>query len=108
MYLVRNNELKVYEGTQIPIGIHYKNMPFELQKIVLQPNDCIYLFTDGFKDQFSSKTGTKFSTEQFQKIIVENNTKDFSAQREMLCEILKEWKGSNDQIDDITIVGIKI
>jgi serine phosphatase RsbU (regulator of sigma subunit) len=108
IYLVRKNEIIVFEGTKIPIGIHYKNIPFELQSIDLIPGDRIYLFTDGYKDQFSSKTQTKFSTEQFKSIILENHENPFDNQCEILSEALNDWKGNSDQIDDITILGIKI
>ena len=108
LYLIRNNQLIVLEGTPIPIGIHYKNQPFEIHTIELQPNDCIYLFSDGFKDQFSNKTKTKFSSEQFKEMLLKHHNKSFTEQQDIFCEILHEWKDGNDQIDDITLLGIKI
>jgi serine phosphatase RsbU (regulator of sigma subunit) len=108
LYLFRNNELIELEGTPIPIGIHYKNMPFELHTIQLEPNDCIYLFSDGFKDQFGGDTKIKFSTDKFKKMLKEHHSKSFEDQKNIYCEILNDWKKDSDQIDDITLIGIKV
>jgi serine phosphatase RsbU (regulator of sigma subunit)/ligand-binding sensor domain-containing protein len=108
VYIIRNNELIILEGTPIPIGIHYKNVPFELKQIELQKGDCIYMFTDGYRDQFGSNAKIKFSTEKFKQVLLNNHSKSLSEQKELLCKVFSDWKGENDQIDDITILGLKI
>jgi serine phosphatase RsbU (regulator of sigma subunit) len=68
----------------------------------------VYLFTDGYADQFGGPNGRKFMYKQFKEVLLKNNDKTMLEQKEILENILVNWKGKNEQIDDITVIGIKI
>ena len=109
LYLVRNEELIIYKGDRMPIGIHILlNRPFENQMIETQLGDTIYLFTDGYADQFGGPRNKKFRYNQFQNKILEIHKLPLEKQKEDLLRTLIDWKGKNQQVDDIMIVGFKI
>jgi phosphoserine phosphatase RsbU/P len=109
LYLVRNEELIIYKGDRMPIGIHILlNRPFENQTIETQIGDTIYLFTDGYADQFGGPRNKKFRYNQFQNKILEIHKLPLEKQKEDLLRTLIDWKGKNQQVDDIMIVGFKI
>ncbi len=112
LYLVRNVEkqqtLIELKADKMPIGIHYMNKgKFTNKNILLQKNDVIYLFTDGYADQFS-ESGEKFMKSRFKKLLIEISEKSISEQREILEKNIEDWKGDREQLDDILVVGIKI
>ncbi len=91
-----------------PAGIHVNENPFTLKKINYAPGDCIYLFTDGFADQFGGKNGKKFMTKRLKEMIISNFTLPMKEQKELLLQELMQWKGNREQIDDITVLGIRM
>lgn len=108
IYVVQNNNLKKLKPTLNPIGTYVKTLPFENTEIKLQKGDVLYLFTDGYHDQYGGKNIEKFSTTRFDNLIQKNYQKPLDEQKEIFDINLKEWQGNNRQIDDILIVGIKI
>ena len=68
----------------------------------------IYLFTDGYADQFGGPHNKKFRYKQFQELLANINKKPMSEQNEMLFRTMDDWKGKNDQVDDILILGFRI
>jgi sigma-B regulation protein RsbU (phosphoserine phosphatase) len=109
LYLIRNEELIIYKGDRMPIGIHILlNRPFENQTIETQFGDTIYLFTDGYADQFGGPRNKKYRYNQFQNKILEIHKLPLEKQKEDLLRTLIDWKGKNQQVDDIMIVGFKI
>ncbi len=81
----------------------FTNQAFDLQK-----NDCVYLFTDGYADQFGGPKGKKFKYKKLQETLIALNQLSLSEQKSQLAKIFKEWKGDLEQIDDVLIIGIKI
>jgi len=111
LYVVRNQELTVYKADKMPIGVFaFKDEPFTKHEIQLQRNDTLYMFSDGFIDQFGGKYGKKFLSTRFQETIIAMNKLclSISEQKLYLEDVFKQWKGKISQIDDILIVGIKI
>ncbi len=107
LWIMRNNELLEYKATRNPIGFYPKEIPFETTTILLQNNDKIYLFSDGYIDQFSEDNKRKFSKKQFRNLIIEINPLPMAEQKKILSDTLTRWQGNNDQIDDITIMGLE-
>jgi len=70
--------------------------------------DCIYLFSDGYKDQINGETGKKYSTKLFKETIVGVYLENMNTQEMLLEKKLKKWKGNFKQIDDISVMGIRI
>ncbi|MCC6691164.1 MAG: tetratricopeptide repeat protein [Bacteroidia bacterium] len=110
LYLIRNGKLVETKGDKSPIG----GMQFELQrkfslnKIELEKNDSIYLFSDGYADQFGGEKGRKFMVKNLQKSLLEINGLPFNKQRDKLDSIIENWKGNLEQIDDILVIGIQV
>ena len=109
VYHVRSSQLTEYKAIKNPIGIHPKMKPFENTDIDVQHGDYIYMFSDGFADQFSD-TGKKYTSKRMRELITDINTKTKSAseQAQLLNAALDEWKGNYHQMDDILIGGYRI
>lgn len=109
LYLVRNNELTEIKADKMPIGIHsVRTDSFTNNEIQVHKGDSLYIFSDGYIDQFGGEKGKKFMAGQFKKVLEDIHLKDFSEQAEILSQTLKQWKGNIDQIDDILVIGLKI
>ncbi|MES2285264.1 MAG: SpoIIE family protein phosphatase [Bacteroidota bacterium] len=108
LWYFQNTELKTILSNKQPIGISEKSSPFLSHKIQLSSGDSIYLFTDGYADQFGGKKGKKFRYKQMQEVIIANNHKSMPEQKCILDETIESWQGNLEQVDDILIIGIKI
>ena len=109
MYLIRNGKLEIFKGINNPIGIHLKEKAFENIQIQLLPNDSVYLFSDGFVDQFGGKKSEKFKPTHFRNALLAINQADMATQKQMLEDIFEEWKTkANDQTDDVLVLGFKV
>ena len=109
LYMVRNGELLRYKANRMPIGIYYKKTAeFTCHTIQLQKNDIIYLFSDGYLDQFSEKTSEKLMLKNFRKYLLETCNLPLNEQKDYLENKLSEWQGNADQVDDILVFGVKI
>jgi serine phosphatase RsbU (regulator of sigma subunit) len=92
----------------MPIAIHENMSDFTNHNISLFENDCVYLMTDGYEDQFGGKNKKKFMSKQLKDLLIENCKKTMNEQKTVLEKSLIEWIDDGEQIDDITILGIKI
>ena len=92
-----------------PIGrFNEKTVPFQSKTISIQKGEMIYLFTDGYADQFGGPKGKKFKNKQFQELVISISKLPLEKQKEQLDTAIENWKGTLDQVDDILIVGIRI
>ncbi len=110
MYIVRDGEMMVYKGDRFPIGVDADGVliPFEGHDIPAQKGDCVYLFSDGYADQFGGPKGKKFMYKQFQELLLNIHDKDMEVQKYILEETLEKWRGSLEQVDDVLVIGIRI
>lgn len=91
-----------------PIAIHFLEQPFTTHKVDLLKRDKLYLFSDGYADQFNGESGKKFMRKNFKKLLLEICSESMKKQSETLCKRLNDWQNGCEQIDDILIVGIEI
>jgi len=115
LYLIRQGTLKEIKPDKMPIGISPKaGKSFTNHELKLCKDDLLYLFTDGYVDQFGGESGRKFLSKQFKQLLVEVQNNIMFDQKEILNQKLIEWMGltgqfvRHDQVDDITVMGIKI
>ncbi|MFC2086461.1 PP2C family protein-serine/threonine phosphatase, partial [Bacteroidota bacterium] len=109
LYIIRNKELIEIKSDKMPLGIHFiEDEPFTNHEIKLKSNDLLYIFSDGYVDQFGGKDNRKLLARNFKKVLVQNCEKPLDEQKILLDEYLNEWKGDMKQIDDILIIGLKI
>lgn len=109
LYLVRNNELLITKGDKQPVGYFIGgHKPFNNHKIKLEAGDHLYMFTDGYQDQFGGEYDRKFMVRNFKKLIVEINQKSLQEQKEQLVNTMENWMVRTKQIDDMLIMGIRV
>lgn len=108
IYLLRNNDLQVLEPDKMPIGAYLNEAPFKNHQIQLQKDDIIYLFSDGYADQFGGNMGTKFMRKFFKELLFEIHSYPLPQQKQILLDRFEDWRGDYEQIDDIMVLGVKI
>jgi len=109
LFIFQDGELKEYKADRMPIGIYYgEEASFTNFQIDVKSGDTIYIFSDGFIDQFGGKEGSKYKKANLKRLLTEIHDRPLQEQRTILENELASWKGATDQIDDITILGIRI
>ncbi len=107
LYLVRNRELTEYKTDKMPVSIHLIMQPFTGHEIQLKPGDNVYLFSDGYADQFGGPHGKKFKYLPFKNLLVSISEKEMHKQGLQLDREFEQWRGDLDQIDDVVVIGLK-
>lgn len=109
LYLIRNGELQIFKGDKFPIGAFMDEelQHFTNQHIELQEGDTIYVFSDGYPDQFGGPKGKKFKYRQFQELLLEIQEKSMPEQKEILDKTINDWMGELEQVDDILVIGAR-
>jgi len=108
LYLVRDGRFEEIKADKMPVGINaIEEESFTNHSIRLISNDMIYIFSDGFADQFGGEKDKKYKYGPFKKLITGLADKDLVIQKQMLTAEFLSWKGSNDQVDDVLIMGIR-
>ncbi len=108
-YLIKEGQLEIYKGDRMPIGIHlFFKRPFTNHLINYNEGDIIYLFSDGYADQFGGPKNKKYRYRQFQEYLYEIHRLPMPEQKERLMEEITNWKGKNEQVDDIIVLGFKL
>ena len=97
-----------YKADKQPIGDFDSVRPFTTTEIQLEPGDCIYVFSDGFTDQLGGDQGKKYKSSNFKEFLMQIETKEMDAQKEILDTEIERWKGEFEQVDDICIIGLRI
>lgn len=110
LYHFRNGELTQLKGNRFPVGMFVgeKLKTFDNQQMQLETGDVIYLFSDGFADQFGGTEGKKFKLKRFRQFLTDIHQRPMQEQYESAFNTLKDWQGGLDQVDDILIMGIRI
>ncbi|MBN2484433.1 MAG: SpoIIE family protein phosphatase, partial [Bacteroidales bacterium] len=109
LVLIRNKEEFVFKADKMPVGLHSGDVqPFTTNEIDLQAGDCLYMFSDGYADQFGGPDGKKFKSVKFRSLLCEISDKTMANQRETLDETIEKWMEGHEQIDDILVMGIKV
>jgi len=110
LYIVRNGELLQTKADKFPIGLFVgqERKKFTNHIVQLQKNDCVYIFSDGYADQFGGPDGKKFMAKNFRDLLLSIYEKPIKNQKEILNNTIEEWRGHLDQVDDILVIGVKI
>lgn len=104
----KTGEITIGKPCKQPVGVHLRQTPFQCHLYQLEKGDLVYLFTDGFADQFGGKLGKKYKYKPFQHLILKNAGLDMGIQKEKFDEELNDWMQSYEQIDDVCIMGVKV
>jgi serine phosphatase RsbU (regulator of sigma subunit) len=109
LFIFQGGELKEYKADRMPIGIYYgEKESFTNYEINIQKGDIIYIFSDGFIDQFGGPKGSKYMKHNLKKLLADIYHKPMAEQRRILEREFIEWRGTGHQVDDVTILGVKI
>jgi len=108
LWYIQKGEIKEVAADKQPIGKNNRPEPFNTHKLNLQKGDTLYLFTDGYADQFGGPKGKKFKYKQMEELLLANASKPMDEQKDVLENTLEKWKGTLEQVDDILIIGIRV
>jgi len=110
IYIARNKtELEIIKADRMPIGIYVSHViPFKSHETNLGLNDTLYIFTDGYPDQFGGPKGHKFRYRQFRELLLSNAIKTMSDQQKDIEKTLNKWIKGYEQVDDILLLGLKL
>ena len=109
LWLIRNGNCIEYKPDKRPISysrgqeLLYTNHNIELQK-----GDTLYVFTDGFADQFGGEKGKKFKYKQLQQVLLSIQHETMTKQEEILSQTFSNWKGTLEQVDDVLVIGVRV
>ncbi|CAG0971390.1 MAG: tetratricopeptide repeat protein [Bacteroidetes bacterium] len=110
LYFIQNQNLITCKADIQPVGafIESKLKPFKLHSYQLQKNDIIYLFSDGFADQFGGEKGKKFKYENFRTLLSSISSKSLAEQQQIITDTFENWKGNLEQVDDVCVIGVRV
>ncbi|MCE3229834.1 MAG: protein serine/threonine phosphatase [Bacteroidetes bacterium] len=109
LWIVRNGEVIEYKATKTSIAGHTGlNFEFAEQTILVQKNDLVIIFSDGYADQFGGPGGKKMMTKRFKDELVLLAGKQVDEIESALVKGFNAWKGKHEQVDDVLVIGFKI
>jgi len=107
-FLIRNGKLIETKADKQPVGFHTgEQKPFTHHEHKLEKGDTVYLFSDGYPDQFGGKKNKKFMMKKFKKLLLSVQDKTMNEQKTILETTMAEWKGNTEQVDDILVMGLR-
>jgi serine phosphatase RsbU (regulator of sigma subunit) len=109
LWLLRGKELQEYKADKMPIGLYLETeTPFSSVTIQLQTGDIIYLSTDGYADQFGGPKGKKLKYKPLIESLIKNSALPMAEQKNILDSTFNEWMHKHDQVDDVSLIGVKV
>jgi serine phosphatase RsbU (regulator of sigma subunit) len=109
LWIIRNQELIEIKPTKVSLGGHTPtSQEFEAHQFPLQKNDCIYLFSDGYADQFGGEKEKKMTLKNFKSILLSLSTESMESQKRIVAEKFDGWRNKLEQVDDICVIGIRV
>ena len=110
LWIIRKdtNEIQEIKGCKQPIGNFDLKVPFVNHDIQLQKGDTIYIFSDGYVDQFGGEKEKKFKAKAFRELLLSVQKKTMEEQKIIINESFESWKGSLEQVDDVCVIGVRI
>jgi serine phosphatase RsbU (regulator of sigma subunit) len=107
LYLFRSNSLIEIKGDKLIIGMNPSGMEYTNNEIDLREDDILYIFSDGYVDQFGGTENKKFMYRRFRYLLTTIHRFPLSDQKAILEDNLRNWMNGNPQIDDIMVIGFK-
>jgi serine phosphatase RsbU (regulator of sigma subunit) len=109
LYYISKGLFSELKGNKQPIGYQpTKELPFEQTTITLEAGDKIYLFSDGYADQFGGEKGKKYKYKTFRERLFHISSASFTQQQDIVNQEFENWKGDFEQLDDVCVVGLKV
>ncbi len=105
-----NDDYQLFElkGDKQPIGVHWEETDFTSHSISLLEHDTFYIFSDGFVDQFGGENRKKFKSLNFKKLLLSIQKEPMDKQKQFIEDTFEAWQGDYEQIDDVSVIGVRI
>lgn len=107
LYLVSKGELTEIKADKMPVAVHERMDKFTLHKLKIKKGDTFYTFSDGYSDQFGGPKMKKFLSKNFRNLVMEIQDKNMIEQGEFLDRTFEDWRKDLDQVDDVTVIGVR-
>jgi serine phosphatase RsbU (regulator of sigma subunit) len=108
LWILRKEELIEFKGDRQPVGKFEHAKPYTSHEFDVQTNDMIYLFTDGFADQFGGERGKKFGLKALRILLKSIHNLSVAEQKKALSLVFQNWMGELEQVDDVCFIGLRI
>ena len=108
LWIIRNGEVLETKANKQPIGQFEKPEPYTTHNFDLEKGDAIYIFSDGYIDQFGGEKEKKFKAKAFRELLLSIQDKAMEEQKKSIDEAFETWKGDLEQIDDVCVIGVRI
>jgi tetratricopeptide (TPR) repeat protein/serine phosphatase RsbU (regulator of sigma subunit) len=108
LWIIRNGELIEYAPNKQPIGKVDNPVPFTTHHIELQQGDTLYLFSDGYADQFGREKGKKFKVANLKKLLLSIQHESMEQQKNLIQQACKQWRANMEQVDDVLVMGVRV
>jgi len=102
------SEIEEIKGDKQPIGVYNYSQPFTNHTVKIAKGDSLFLFSDGYADQFGGEKGKKLKYKPFKDLLINSSSLTSENQKDFLLKKFNEWKGKLEQVDDICVIGVKI
>ena len=107
LWIIRDGVIIETKANKQPIGKFDKLEPYTTHSFDLQNGDSIYIFSDGYVDQFGGDKGKKFKPKAFRELLLSIQDKSMEEQKNIVDKAFEDWKGDLEQVDDICLIGVK-
>ena len=108
LWIIRNGDIIETKANKQPIGQFDKPEPYTTHSFDLEKGDAIYIFSDGYVDQFGGERGKKFKAKAFRELLLSIQDKTMEEQKITINETFETWRGELEQIDDVCVIGVKV
>ena len=108
LWIIRNGEIIETTANKQPIGQFENPEPYTTHSFDLEKGDAIYIFSDGYVDQFGGERGKKFKSKAFRELLLSIQDKDMEEQKKSIDETFETWIGDLEQIDDVCVIGVRV
>jgi serine phosphatase RsbU (regulator of sigma subunit)/Tfp pilus assembly protein PilF len=108
LWIIRNGEIIETKANKQPIGQFDNPEPYTTHSFDLEKGDSIYIFSDGYVDQFGGEKGKKFKARAFRELLLSIQDNTMEEQKTIIDEAFETWRGSLEQIDDVCVIGVRV
>ncbi len=108
LWIVRDGDIIEIKANKQPVGFFENISPYTTHDLDLKEGDRIYIFSDGYVDQFGGEKGKKFMNRRFKALLLDIQDEDMDKQRKILEQKFDEWRGGHEQVDDVCVIGVSI
>lgn len=108
LWLIRKGDLIEFKPDKQPIGNYADVKPFTTHQIEIIKGDTLYIFTDGYEDQFGGEKGKKFKAAKMKELFISIQDLSMEEQKEVINQRFEAWRGELEQVDDVCVIGVRI